>query len=98
MEMKREMTSEIKIDIFDKDGGLKKRWIKSKKNRLILFFDLWRDKRWYFSSKISHILSCRKREDFAYRIQILDKKCDDIRHNILHLSKKKKEKKNSSCL
>ena len=25
--MKREMTSEIKIDIFDKDGGLKKRWI-----------------------------------------------------------------------
>ena len=47
---------------------------------MILFFDLWRDKRWYFSSKISHILSCRKREDFAYRIQILDKKCDDIRH------------------
>ena len=34
--MKRGMTSEIKIDIFDKDGGLKKRWrIKEKEERRI---------------------------------------------------------------
>ena len=48
MEMKRGMTNEIKIYIFDKDGGLKR---KKQKNSLILFFDLWREKDGIFRAR-----------------------------------------------